>query len=281
MAPTYKDYNLITRLELSQKDWTKVIDLIKNKDILFFAAGYDVESINFLIKKGVDAFKVHSSDTSNPEILIEVAKSKKPIFLSCGASTIDETKKAIEFLMGNGTSDIILMYGYQAFPTKIEDSNLNYIRTLKRLFGLNVGFYDHVDGGSILAKIIPVMSIGYGAKVIEKHIILTREEKGIDYESSLDPENFIEFNQILKECEKAIGRKEIKSFTEGELNYRKYCKKSIVAKTDILKGENITREKVMFVRSDPGIPPDAFKDIDGKIATRAIKKFANIVYDDF
>ena len=281
MSPIYKDYDLISRLELSRKEWLTVIEQIKRSDVLFFAAGYDIESIRFLIDHDVDAFKIHSSDTSNPEVLKEVALSKKPIFLSCGASKIDEIKSAIDFLRKNGNENIVLMHGYQAYPTKIEDTNLNFIKTLEKIFGFNVGFYDHVDGGSILSKIIPLMSIGYGAQVIEKHFILNREDKGIDYESSLDPENFANFINILRESEKAIGKKEVRSFTEGELNYRIHCKKSIVANTDILKGEKITRDKVMFIRSNPGIPPDKFKDIEGKVIKKDIRKYQNLTFNDF
>ncbi|KKK84091.1 hypothetical protein LCGC14_2786830, partial [marine sediment metagenome] len=193
MNSLHKDYGLITKLELTQEEWLKAIKLIRETDALFFAAGYDMESIRFLLKNNVDAFKVHSADTSNPEVLMEVAKSGKPIFLSCGASKIEEIKKAINFLRKNGTTEIILMHGYQAFPTKIEDTHLNFIRSLERLFELNVGFYDHVDGGLILAKIIPVMAIGFGAQVIEKHFTSDRKQKGIDYESSLDSEDFIQF----------------------------------------------------------------------------------------
>ena len=281
MSPIYKDYELITRLELSQTEWSRVIKLIKNANILFFAAGYDIESISFLIKNEVDAFKVHSSDISNPEVLETVAKSKKPIFLSCGASDINEIKKAINFLKEKGTDNIVLMHGYQAYPTKVEDTHLNYIKTLERISGLNVGFYDHVDGASILSKIIPIMAIGYGAQVIEKHYIITRENKGIDYQSSLDSENFIQFSKKLRECEKAIGSKTIRNFTEGELNYRIHCKKSIVANCDIPKGEKITRNRVMFVRNTPGIPPDKFAEINGKVAKKDIKKYQNITNDDF
>ncbi len=280
MSPIYKDYDLIKRLELTQDEWSKVIEIIKKEDIIFFAAGYDIESIKFLIDKGVDAFKVHSSDISNPELLKKVAMSKKPIFLGCGASTVAEIKKAIDYLRKNGNKDLILMHGYQGFPTRIEDSNLNYIRSLERIFGLNIGFYDHIDAGSILAKIIPIMSIGYGASVIEKHFILTREDKGIDYESSLNPENFIDFVNLLRICEKSIGKKEIRSFTEGELIYRAYCKKSIVAIKDIAKGSKITRENVMFLRNEPGIPPDKFNEIEGKITQKDIKKYYNITFDD-
>ncbi len=281
MNSLHKDYGLITKLELTQEEWLKAIKLIRETDALFFAAGYDMESIRFLLKNNVDAFKVHSADTSNPEVLMEVAKSGKPIFLSCGASKIEEIKKAINFLRKNGTTEIILMHGYQSFPTKIEDTHLNFIRSLERLFELNVGFYDHVDGGSILAKIIPVMAIGFGAQVIEKHFTSDRKQKGIDYESSLDSEDFIEFIDCFRKTEKAIGQKIIRDFTEGEIDYRAYCKKSIVANVNIPKGSKITRNKVMFVRSDPGIPPDQFKKIEGKIAKGNIEKYYNITNEDF
>ncbi len=281
MTPTYKDWDLSTKLELSQEDWSQVIKIIKQSDLLFFAAGYDVESIEFLVEKGVDAFKIHSSDSSNPEVLEAMGKTKKPIFLSCGAAKIEEIQKAIDILRENGTEKLVLMHGYQGFPTKLEDTHLNYIKTLERIFGLNVGFYDHVDGGSILAKIIPIMGIGYGAQVIEKHFILSREEKGIDYESSLNPDDFIEFVDCVRDAEKAIGEKNIRDFTEGEMNYRAYCKKSIVARYNIQQGKIITRDKVMFVRSEAGIPPDKFAEIQGRIARRNIDKYRNITYEDF
>lgn len=281
MNPAYKDWDLASRLELSQMEWSQVIDIIKKHDILFFAAGYDVESIQFLVEKGVDAFKIHSSDTSNPEILEEMGKTKKPIFLSCGASKIEEIYETIKILREFGTEKLILMHGYQGFPTKIEDTHLKYIKTLEKIFDLNVGFYDHIDGGSILSKIIPIMAIGYGAKVIEKHFIMTREDKGIDYESSLNPDDFIEFIKLLRESEKAIGSENVRDFTDGELWYRDYCKKSIVAINDINEGTEITKKDVMFVRSDPGIPPDRFPKIQGKKAKKKIRQYENLTFDDF
>lgn len=276
-----EEYQIAAELEFSQGDWLKIINLIKKNNILLFAACYDFESVVFLIKNDVDAFKVHSADLSNPELLLAVAKAKKPIFLSTGASKLEEIKNAINFLRKNGSGDIVLMHGYQGFPTKIEETNLNYIETLERVFGLNVGFYDHVDGGSPLAKIIPIMAIGYGAQVIEKHFILNREEKGYDFESSLNPSDFEEFAKILRESEKAIGNKEVRNFTEGELKYRANCKKSIVAKVDIPKNIMIKREHVMFVRNVPGIPPDQFYKVEGKIIKKNIKKYQNIRFEDF
>ena len=281
MNPMYSGWDLCVDLELSFEEWLKVIAKIRQSDLLFFAAAYDIEMVRFCVDNNVDAFKIHSADLSNIEVLKAIAKTGKPIFLSTGASKFKKIEEALNVLRKNGVEDIVLMHGYQAFPTKIEETHLNFIRTLENKFDLNVGFYDHVDGGSILAKIVPIMAIGYGAQVIEKHFIMSREDKGIDYESSLDPPNFIEFVKILREAEKAIGSKEIREFTEDEINYRKICKKSIVAKVDISKGQKITKDKVMFVRSNPGIPPIEFEKIKGKIAKNDIKKYHNLTNNDF
>ncbi len=279
-SPKYKDYDEYGQLEFSPEEWSKIIDKIREKDLLFFAAGYDVSSIQLSINKKVDAFKIHSADLSNPEVLIAVAKSKKPVFLSTGASRVNEIRKAMDLLKKEGTEEIVLMHGYQAFPTTIEDTHLKFIKTLKKMYGLNIGFYDHVDGGSNLAKLIPVMALGYGAQVIEKHFILTRLDKGIDYESSLDKESFIEFGKVLRECEKAIGKSYLRDFTEGEEWYRAYCKKNIVLWQDLSNGTIIKREHVRFLRSDPGIPPNEFDKIEGKIVRRDLKKYNNLSYDD-
>lgn len=280
-SPLYKDYDEYGQLEFSQEEWSMIIDKIKANDLLFFAAAYDVSSIKLSMNKDVDAFKIHSADLSNPELLTAIGKTQKPVFLSTGASRINEVRKAMDILRKNGTEELVLMHGYQGFPTKIEDSHLNFLKTLKRIFRLNIGFYDHVDGGSLLAMIIPMMAIGYNTQVIEKHFILTRDNKGIDYESSLDKETFIEFGKTLRDCEKATGSSKIRDFTEGELWYREYCKKNIVAWQDIPKGNKITRDSVRFLRSEPGIPPDKFEEIEGHIAKKDIKKYKKLSNDDF
>ncbi len=281
LTPLHEYWELNAKLELSFSEWERIIKIIKNSSSLFFSSVYDLEGVRFLIEQDVDAFKIHSADVSNPEMLRAVAMSKKPVFLSTGASKIDEIKNAIDILKINGTKDIVLMHGYQGFPTKILDSNLKFMKTLEKLFGLNIGFYDHVDGGSILSKIIPIMAIGYDAQVIEKHFITSREEKGIDYQSSLDAQNFMEFIDILRESEKAIGTDKIRDFTIGELKYREYSKKCIVTIKDIQKGTKISRDLVEFLRNGSGIFPIEFEKIEGKTAKRNIKKYNNLSYDDF
>jgi len=282
ISPRHKDYDIVSKIELSQNEWQKIIDEIRKLDMILFGTGYDIESVKLLIRNDVDAFKIHSSDVSNIELIREIGKSKKPVFLSCGASHISEIQKAITLLCLYGTKNIILMHGFQAYPTKIEDSHLSYIKTLEKTFNLNVGFYDHVDADSIQSTIIPIMSIGYGAQVIEKHFTLNRKEKGVDYESSLNPKEFIKFQRTLRESEKAIGFPIFYRFSDDELKYRKNVKKSLVYVRDMKNGTIIKKDDIIAIRSYYlQIQPECKNEIIGRTLTENVKKNNNVQWKDF
>ena len=120
-----------------------------------------------------------------------------------------------------------------------------------------------------------------GANVIEKHITLDRSEKGIDYQAALEPEEFKKFVERIHRAYIAYGSAEIKPFTESELKYRKFQKKSIVAATDLKVGDIITREKVNFIRNEnPGLAPSTFNEVKGKKLNKNISKFHNISAED-
>ena len=71
---------------------------------------------------GVDAYKIHSSDLSNPYLVKYVAETGKRIDLSVGGSSIDEIQTALEWIRSTSDSEIWLMYGYQNFPTRTVDA---------------------------------------------------------------------------------------------------------------------------------------------------------------
>ena len=58
---------------------------------------------------------------------------------------MDEIHNSIDAIKSNGCDDIVLMHGIQSFPTRVEDCELNKIQTLKKEFGLPIGYADHID----------------------------------------------------------------------------------------------------------------------------------------
>ena len=83
---------------------------------------------------------------------------------------------------------------------------------------------DHIDADSDYAYSLPLLAIPYGASVIEKHITLDRSAKGVDYFSSLEPEEFSKFVDIVRHHEAAVGSEPLE-FTVAETKYRESVKK--------------------------------------------------------
>jgi len=280
VTPFHPAYEVVKRIEFSELDWTEIFNYAKSKNILVFVCTYDIPSVKLAAKLKADGIKLNSADLSNPEVVIEVAKTKIPFTLGTGASTIEEITKGLNLAIENGAKDIILMHGVQNFPTQTEDLNISKVSFLKENFSIPVGYHDHTDGDDEFTHAVDLIAIGLGANVIEKHITLDRKEKGIDYQAALEPEEFKKFVDRIHRSYIAFGTSEVKPFTESELKYRKFQKKSIVAAVDLKAGEIITRDKVRFIRNEnPGLSPAEFQSILGRQIKSYILKFQNIYGD--
>jgi sialic acid synthase SpsE len=230
----------------------------------------------------VDGIKLNSSDLSNPEVLLAVAKSKIPFTLGTGASTMEEINSGLIFCCDNGAENIVLMHGVQNFPTKNKDLNISRVGLLKKVFSkYKIGYADHTEGGDSFGLVIDLVALGNGAEVFEKHITIDRSKKGVDYQAALEPEEFIVYCNNLRKAAEAFGNGELKKLSESDLKYRKFQKKSIVAKINISKGTILKRKHIYFVRNvEPGIPPIDIDAFIGKKIKKDISKYDNIKYSD-
>ena len=124
------------------------------------------------------------------------------VLLSCGGSNLFTISKAVKILNGNEIKPV-LMHGFQAYPTNIQDINFNRLKLLFNQFKNNVslGFQDHTSGSDKLNFYLPVLAMGIGATYIEKHITFDRK-KLVDYYSSIEPKRLAEFVKIIRDLEK-------------------------------------------------------------------------------
>lgn len=267
LVASHPQFSLFKKLEFKENEWKELFDYAKEAGIIIFADVFDLPSAEFLTSLNVPAYKIHSTDVSNPDLLKYINAQQKPVFLGVGATYPDEIETALSLL----NDQVILMHGFQAFPTKIEETNLQFLNTLHDRFKRPVGFMDHLNADDPLATILPLVSIGYGASVIEKHITLDRSQKGIDYESALNPDEFKRFVDQCRKIELAIGSEKL-VLSASEEKYRKNMKKSIVARRNIEPGETITKEMLAFKRAFGGLSPMNAGKILGKITANGMKK---------
>ena len=263
--PLYKKFK---KFEISQDNWIKILRQFKKKKFLI-AEIFDIDSLIFANKQKVfKIYKLPSTCLNNVEMLNYLSKINKPIIIAAGGATFEEINYAFKKLKKN-KKNIIIMAGFQNFPTKIKDTNLSKIPLIKETFKTKMGYADHIDSNQNLYPFsIPLMAYTLGADIIEKHITLNRKAKGTDYYSSLDPEEFKKFVDFLKKSYKAFSTSKW-DLTKAEIEYRKFNKTFAVAKSNLLKGHKIKTEDLYFKRTNKaGITVDQLAPYLGK----ALKK---------
>ena len=127
-------------------------------------------------------------------------KTGKPITISTGMATLEEIGEAVDIARAAGNKELNLIHYISAYPTDLEETRLDNIRILRETFGVDVGFSDHT-----LVSEAALLSIHFGATVIEKHFILSREEGGVASKFSLNKEELAELTRKLSSGAAAVA----------------------------------------------------------------------------
>ncbi len=245
-------------LEFGESEYKELQNYAKELDIDFFATPFDIWSIEFLEKLEMPFYKIASADLTNHPLQTEIAKLNKKIFLSTGGGNLDQVKRAKENI-NKFHNDLAILHCTAAYPSPLEDMNLNVVNTYKQNFKDNViGLSDHENG-------IDAAPIAYllGARVFEKHFTLDRSLKGTDHSFSLEPQGLSKLSRNLKRIPILLGSSE-KKLLENEVAPLTKMLKSIVAKKEILKDTIISLDHLSFKSPGGGITPDLVNKVIGK-----------------
>jgi sialic acid synthase SpsE len=262
-------YRYLDDINLSNDAFHELVEHARKAGLLVSAMCNDLKSLDFardLAKP--DILMIHPSSVSEEKLLRGIAATGKPFVIYVGGLTLGEIETAVRLSFDEGNKNVILQHGFQSYPTALEENNLNYIPTLKAMFGQPVAFGDHTDGADPMAHIVPLIAIAKGANVIEKHITYDRAEKGEDYESALDPKGFKVFVEQLRKAELTLGLSRWRPLSEREVKYRGVVRKRAVAKMPIPAGSVIDMQHVAFKRVDEGFFPDEFTNLVGHVRAK-------------
>src|SRR3989338_4322844 len=237
----------------------------KKRGLICFSTPFDSTSVAFLETLKTPLYKVASFEVVDIPLLEAVGKTKKPVIMSRGMSTLDELSLAIKTLRKFGTKDIVLLQCVSSYPARPEDMHLKNIPDLMKRFGVTVGLSDHT-----LTNDSAIASVALGALVIEKHMTLKRADGGVDSGFSLEPKEFAALVASVRIVEKAVTGPEY-GRGKGE-NIEAKSRKSLFASTDIKKGERFTSENVRSIRPGAGMAPKYYRSILGKRAARDLKR---------
>jgi N,N'-diacetyllegionaminate synthase len=254
-TPDYKYYDLFKSLEMPDVIWSDLSSYAKELKISLQLDIFGPRSLALAESLNISTIKLHGTDISNVGLLNEVAKSPiNKILLGAGGSNLSEIMQAISILE---QKEIVVLLGFQGYPTPNNSNQISRISLLKNYFSKNfpnvsMGFADHASAESTLRYAFATMAIGAGAKVIEKHLTLGRVMKLEDYESALNPDEFFEFTNTLKESALALGDSTLTEdfgMSESEKGYRVMIRRHVVSTVTLNKGDKLSPSQLTLKRT--------------------------------
>ena len=145
---------------------------------------------------------------------------------------------------------------------------------MQEQFGVEIGFSDHA-----LGIIAPIVAATLGARLIEKHFILSKDLDSLDADFSITPKELQELVKAVKDSKEVLGEVSYE-LSEKSKNARNFARSLYVVK-DIKKGDIITKEHIKALRPGLGLHPKYLKEIIGKKAKRDIKRCERASFDMF
>ena len=276
-----KVFKYLQDINLSNDEWVKFAVAARATGIALCVMPNDHASLVFCESAIKPEFYVLTAAAFvESEFIVAVAQTGRPTLFRIGGATIGEIEACLMLFRSNGGGEPILLHGFQNYPTKLEDTNIRQMQTLREVFDVSVGLADHIDGGDPIAKAVPMLALAFGASFIEKHITWSRAEKGEDFEAALDPQDFKEFVAYVRAGEIALGERTWGPLSAAAERYRGVSRKRMVAARKIAAGTRLCREDIAFKRADVGISPSSLDNVIGRTSKSDFEENDGITLGD-
>lgn len=257
-------------IRLTEVHYYELKKLSDEQGVIFCSTPFDTESADFL-DKIVPFFKVASGDLTNVPLLKHVAAKGKPVIISSGMGNEKEIQRAINIFP---KESLVLLHCVARYPTPSEEANMLSIPFLRKRFNVPVGYSDHTIGLTACR-----VAAAMGAVVIEKHFTLDKSQSMGDHVLSADPGDLAELVMEIRDIEKTLGA--YGKPVDNQKDAARVMRRSLYARVNIKKGDEITLENIVPLRPPDGIPAEAVEDLTGKTSLLDIKEGTCLKYEMF
>lgn len=256
-------------------EWHKeIFDEAKRVGLVCFSSPFDFTAVDFLETLDVPAYKIASFEITDIPLIQYTASKGKPMIISTGIAEYEDIALAVNTCRDAGNNQIALLKCTSSYPAPIEEANMCMVQKLAEDFNVVTGLSDHTMG-----SIVPIVSVCFGAKIIEKHFILDRSVGGPDASFSMNESEFKEMVFAVRQAESAIG---IESYelTEKQLAGKVFSRSLYISK-DVKKGDILDETSIRSVRPGYSLHPKYYYELLGKKALKDFTIGDRIKKEDF
>jgi pseudaminic acid synthase len=225
--------------------------------ITIFSSPFDNTAVDLLEDLNSPAYKIASFEAVDLPLIKYVASTGKPMIISTGMADAEEIEEAIDAARSGGCKELAILQCVSSYPAPAQDYNLRTIPNMISRFGLVAGLSDHT-----LDNTTAIMSVAFGASIIEKHFTLNRNGGGPDDSFSLEPADLVALCRDARTAWKAMGKVDYgrQSSEQGNLKFRR----SMYFVKELKSGDIITADAIRSVRPGFGLAPKYLECIIGK-----------------
>jgi len=264
-------YDFLKKYALSLEEHRTLKNFCDKEGIIYMCTPFSLKAA-LEIQDLVPFFKIGSGEMTDIPSLLEIAKLGLPMILSTGMSDFEEIDRTYNILKNK--TQLALMNCVSEYPPVYEDINLNVIKKMIERYPMAlIGHSDHTPDIYTCFGAVTL-----GAKLIEKHVILDKNQPGPDQSVSIDFQDLKQLVDGIRKIEVSLG--DCKKVHKKEKQIRDWAFRSIVSVKDIKKGKIISADDIWSKRPGTGIPSHLMEKVIGKKTLVDIPKNKLISWDN-
>ncbi|MEM8642743.1 MAG: N-acetylneuraminate synthase family protein [Cyanobacteria bacterium P01_G01_bin.54] len=266
-------YEFLKKYALSLEQHKKLKKCCEDLEIQYICTPFSWKAAQELESIGVGAFKIGSGEMTDIPTLVRIAGFAKPIMISTGMSSFEEIDRTYNAIAAT-PAPLALMNCVSEYPPVYEDMNLGVIpKMLTRYPQAVIGHSDHTPD-----LYTSFAAVALGARIIEKHIILDKNQPGPDQSVSIDMQDLTHLVDGIRKVEVGLGDQ--KTVHAREQQIRTWAFRSLVSTCPIPAGTTITQDMIWSKRPGTGIPANQMQEVIGKTAARVIAENTLLAWED-
>lgn len=273
-APKHPALERIGSMMFSEKEWERIFIHALEKKLHVLILPLNVESLQFAFQfdKIIYGYEIHSVCFNEWLLLKKMKETSRYIILGIGGRLPQEIDNTLKILQRN-TEKVVLMYGFQSFPTDYRTLNLGKLQCLRDAFLCMMGYADHSAYNDRKFTACTNYAYLFGVRWFEKHVVVEPGVKRVDFESAVGVDGLRAMRNELETLKKMLGDGNIFHLNDAELLYRNRGKK-LAARKDLPIGHVLCEEDIgFFITEESGdIEQSRYTELLGRRLTRQMQQ---------
>ena len=264
--------------QLSEEEYATLVKAIRKASCIPMATPFDEKSVDLCCELGVPIIKIASSDLNDWFLIEKIARTKKPVIVSTGGSSLKDIDDLVTFFQ-NRNIPLAINHCVSIYPSEDRELEMNQIDFLRNRYpNHTVGFstHEHTDWSYSM-----LIAYAKGARTFERHIDIDSDGVEVSPYCSTPAQCdawFKAFHKAKEMCGAPGTQKRIPP--QKEIAYLDSLVRGVYAKRDLAEGHVIGDDDVYLAIPLLQGQISCRELMSGEVLLSPVPKDAPIMIDD-